>query len=195
MEGYIISIVPGGHVTGTGGLKTHSSAGASDVGADDAAPGGEDVDDGAVVGVGGQGVGVGGGADGAGGRLGGGRVVGGVGGAVAGGDGEEDAGLDEGGGGRVDGGGLGAAERHVGHGRARALGGVGRHVVDARDDARVGAGPAGVEHLDRVQRDQLGHPVGAPADGAGDVRPVPVAVSVAAVGVVGEERGTATELL
>ena len=208
VEGYNISIAPRwSRRYGTGvclkqdktraktKTKTHGGAGASNVGADDAAPGGEDVDDGAVVGVGRQGVGVGGGADGAGGGLGGGRVVGRVGGAVAGGDGEEDAGLDEGGGGGVDGGGPGAAERHVGHGGARARGGVGRHEVDAGDDARVGAGPAGVEHLDRVQRDRLGDPVGAPADGAGDVGPVPVAVGVAAVGIVGEERRTATELL
>lgn len=184
-----------GHSARKGKLKTYSSAGASNVGADDAASGSEDVDDGAVVGVGRQRVSVGGRADGAGGRLGGRGVVGRVGSAVPGGDGEEDAGLDEGGGGRVHGGGPAATEGHVGDGGARARGGVAGHEVDAGDDARVGAGPAGVEDLDRVQRGQLGDSVGGSADGAGDVGAVAVAVSVAAVGVVGKERRPATELL
>ena len=68
-----------------------------------------------------------------------------------------------------------AAEAHV---RDRRLPGrvVGRHPVDAGDDARVDAAAVAVEHAHGDERDALGDAVRRAADGPGDVRAVAVAV-------------------
>ena len=79
-------------------------------------------------------------------------------------------------------------------GRGAVLG-VGGDEVDARQHGRDGAGAVGVEDLDRVELGLLGHAVGGPADGAGDVGAVAGAVGVGGVDEVGEPGGAALELL
>ena len=59
----------------------------------------------------------------------------------------------------------------------------------------LGAGAAGVEDLDGVEVGLLGHTVCRGADGARYVGAVAVAVRVAVVSIVGQERGTPPELL
>jgi hypothetical protein len=117
-------------------VLAYGSRAAANPSAQDAAAGGLDVDDGAVVGVAGLGVVPVGGADGADGRLGGRRVVGGVRIVVARGDGHEDARVDERGRGPVDRGRVAAAQGHVGDDTlgAAALGRILGDEVDAGDD-------------------------------------------------------------
>lgn len=185
--------VGGGHGGARDGV---GGRGGADPGGEDVGAGGEDVDDAAVVGVAGDGVGRGGGADGADAGLRGGRVVGRVGAVVTGRDGQEDARADEPRRRLVEGARLAAAQRHVGHGAVGAVAalGVAGHEVDARDDARVGAGALGVQHLDGIQLGGLGDAVGRAADGAGDVGAVAVAVRVGPVGVVLQPGGAAAKL-
>lgn len=153
-------------------------AGGADPGRGDGSAGGEDVDNGAVVGVGGNGISRGGGADSADGGLGSGRVVGGVGTVVAGGDSEEDTGLNHGGSGAVGGGRVAAAERHVGNGAVGAVAAlrVLGDKVHAGNDTRVAAGPVGVEHLDGVEIRLLGHTIRGSSDSTGHVRAVAISV-------------------
>jgi hypothetical protein len=120
-------------------VSTHSSRSAADPGAEDRGTGGEDVNNGAVVGEAGPGVTRGSGTDSAGLGLGGGGVVGSVGVVVTGSDGQEDTGVDKGSGGAVDSGRLAATERHVGDGTVGAVAGLGvaGDEVDTSNDARA----------------------------------------------------------
>src|SRR5262249_49770551 len=72
-----------------------------------------------------------------------------------------------------------AAEAHVGDRGPRGV--VAGHPVDAGGDTGEAAGAVAVEHLDRGQRDALGHAVLRAADRAGDVGAVAVAVGVVAI--------------
>lgn len=166
-------------------------------GGGDVRAGREDVDDAAEVGVGGQGVVDGSGANSAGGRLGGGGVAGGVGAVIAGGDGEEEAGLDDLGGGGVHGIGLATTQRHVDDNTlgARLAGAVLGDELHTGNDTGVLARAVSVEDLDTEDLGLLGDTIGLGADGAGDVGAVAVAVGVVLVDVVGQELGTALELL
>jgi hypothetical protein len=177
------------------GSKTYSAS--TDPSGQDTASRRKDVDEAAVVGVVGDGVGAVGGTHGADGGLGGRGEGAGIGGAITGGDGEEDAAGDEVGGGSVDGGRVGSAQGHVGKGavRAPAAGGVSRDVVDAGNDAGVGAGAAVAKDLDAVQGRVLGYAVRGATDGAGDVCPVAVAVSVVGADKGGNLGSTTTEVL
>lgn len=179
-------------------MGTHSLVDTTDPGREDIDTRGKDVDQAAVVGEPRPRVGDVGGADGAGGGLAGRRVERRVVVAVAGRHSKEHARLDEGRGRRVDGRRLAAAQGHVGDGAVGAAAGgrVGRDKVDAGDHAGRGAGAARVEDLDGEELRLLGDAVVLAADGAGDVRAVPVAVLEAVVpGKVGEEGGATLELL
>lgn len=178
-----------------GGTSTYSAATGDSGG--DAAAGGKDVDEAAVVGEGRAGISRGGGADGAGGGGRGGRVVGSVRVVVASGDTEEDAAAHERGSGRVERGRVATAQGHVDDDTvgAAAAGRVGDNKVHAADDARVGARAGRVEDLDGVELGLLGDTVLGSADGAGAVGSVAVAISVAAVDKVASPGGTATKVL
>ena len=178
--------------TGDGG----GAGGAADPGREDGGAGGEDVDDGAVVGEGRAGIRGGGGTDSAG-RGGRGRgVVGSVGVVVTGGDGKEVAGVGDGSGGAVDGGGVATAEGHVDNDTvgAAAAGGIGDDAVHASNDTGGRAGARGGKDLDSIELGLLGNTIGRATNGAGNVGTVAVAISVVRVDVVGDPGSTAAEL-
>lgn len=85
--------------------------------------------------------------------------------------------------GSVDGGVLSASERHVGDGAGGAVASlsVRGYILDAGNNASVGAGTAVVEHLDGIELGLLGYAIGDAADGTGNVSAMAVAISIVAV--------------
>lgn len=143
---------------------------AGDAGRDDTDTGGEDVEDGAIVGEGSNGPGAVNGSDGngAGGRSG--RGVGSIDTAIAGGDDGHDTttrGVVDGG---VEGRRVATTERHVDHGAVGAAPGddiVGSPVEAVHDDGS--GGRAALEDLDSEQVGALGDTVGGATDGASNM--------------------------